>query len=173
MSSTLLIDQYIETFLEWFWFKSLGVCLLCMLNMTRVTLWYDIGTHYSNRVMFISNIIMESQSKSKGVIHVTTDSWDNDVLKSDLPVLVDFWAEWCGPCRMVGPAVEQLSHTMNGKIKVTKLNVDENQEIAMRYGIRSIPSLLLFRGGKEIARTVGAAPKDAYQKFIEQSLSGA
>ena len=145
--------------------------------MTRVTLCaiiciYVIRTHYSNRVMFISNIIMESQSKSK-VIHVTTDSWDNDVLKSDLPVLVDFWAEWCGPCRMVGPAVEQLSHMMNGKIKVTKLNVDENQEIAMRYGIRSIPSLLIFRGGKEIARTVGAAPKDAYQKFIEQSLSGA
>ena len=114
---------------------------------------------------------MESQSESKDVIHVTTNSWDNDVLKSDLPVLVDFWAEWCGPCRMVGPAVEQLSHTMNGKIKVAKLNVDENQEIAMRYGIRSIPSLLLFRDGKEIARTVGAAPKEAHQKFIEQSLS--
>jgi thioredoxin 1 len=178
MSSTLVIDQYIETFLEWFCFKSLRACLLCMLNMTRVTLWaiiciYVIRTHYSNRVMFISNIIMESQSKSKGVIHVTTDSWDNDVLKSDLPVLVDFWAEWCGPCRMVGPAVEELSHMMNGKIKVTKLNVDENQEIAMRYGIRSIPSLLLFRGGKEIARTVGAAHKESYQKFIEQSLSGA
>jgi thioredoxin 1 len=122
--------------------------------------------------MYIFKIIMESQSKSKDVTHVTTNSWDNDVLKSNLPVLVDFWAEWCGPCRMVGPAVERLSHTMNGKIKVAKLNVDENQEIAMRYGIRSIPSLLLFSGGKEIARTVGAAPKEAYQKFIEQSLSG-
>ena len=116
---------------------------------------------------------MESQSKSKNVIHVTTNSWDTDILKSDLPVFVDFWAEWCGPCRMVGPAVEQLSGTMNGKIKVTKLNVDENQEIAMKYGIKSIPSLLLFRAGEEIARTVGAAPKEAYQKFVEQSLSGA
>ena len=116
---------------------------------------------------------MESKSKTKGITHLTTNSWDNDVLKSDLPVLVDFWAEWCGPCRMVGPALEQLSHIMNGKIKVTKLNVDENQEIAMKYGIRSIPSLLLFRDGKEIARTVGAASKEAYQKFIEQSLSGA
>ena len=77
---------------------------------------------------------MESQSKSKNVIHVTTNSWDTDILKSDLPVFVDFWAEWCGPCRMVGPAVEQLSQTMSDKIKVAKLNVDENQEIAMRYG---------------------------------------
>ena len=117
---------------------------------------------------------MESMTdNNNAVTHVTAQKWDTEVLKSDVPVLVDFWAEWCGPCRMVGPAVEQLSHIMNGKIKVTKLNVDENQEIALRYGIKSIPSLLLFRGGKEIARTVGAAPKEAYQKFIEQSLSGA
>jgi len=101
---------------------------------------------------------------------VTSSSWDNDVTKSDLPVLVDFWAEWCGTCRMVGPAVEQLSKTMSDKIKIAKLNVDENQEIAVKYGVRSIPSLLLFKGGKEIARTVGAAPKETYQKFIEESL---
>jgi thioredoxin 1 len=104
------------------------------------------------------------------MIHVTSSSWDNDVTKSDLPVLVDFWAEWCGPCRMVGPAVEQLSQSMSDKIKIAKLNVDENQEIAVKYGVRSIPSLLLFKDGKEIARTVGAAPKEAYQKFIEESL---
>ena len=104
------------------------------------------------------------------MIHTTNNSWDNDVTKSNLPVLVDFWAEWCGPCRMVGPAVEQLSQMMSYKIKVAKINVDENQEIAVRYGVRSIPSLLLFKGGKEIARTVGAAPKEVYQKFIEESL---
>ncbi|HYV52739.1 MAG TPA: thioredoxin [Candidatus Eisenbacteria bacterium] len=103
-------------------------------------------------------------------MNVTSSSWDNDVTKSDLPVLVDFWAEWCGPCRMVGPAVEQLSQTMSDKIKIAKLNVDENQEIAVRYGVRSIPTLLLFKAGKEIARTVGAAPKEAYQKFVEESL---
>ena len=91
-------------------------------------------------------------------------------LEASTPVLVDFWAEWCGPCRMVGPAVEQLSQTMSDKIKIAKLNVDENQEIAVKYGVRSIPSLLLFKAGKEIARTVGAAPKEAYQKFIEESL---
>ena len=104
------------------------------------------------------------------MIRVTSDSWDEDVLRSDLPVLVDFWAEWCGPCRMVSPAVEQLSQTMSDKIKVAKLNVDENQEIAIRYGVRSIPSLVLFKGGKEIARTIGAASKEKYQKSVEESL---
>src|ERR671939_2110885 len=111
---------------------------------------------------------MESQSKSKNVIHVTTNSWDTDILKSDLPVFVDFWAEWCGPCRMVGPAVEQLPKIMNGKIKVAKLNVDENREIAMKYGIQSIPSLLLYKEGREIGRTIGAASKEAYQRSVEQ-----
>src|SRR5436190_4895793 len=100
-------------------------------------------------------------------LEITDSNFDEVVLKSDKPVLVDFWAEWCGPCRMVGPAVEQLSQMMSDKIKVAKINVDENQEIAVRYGVRSIPSLLLFKGGKEIARTVGAAPKEVYQKFIE------
>ena len=113
------------------------------------------------------------ESKSENVIHVTAESWETVVTNSDLPVLVDFWAEWCGPCRMVGPAVEQLSQTMSDKIKVAKLNVDENQEIAMKYDIQSIPSLLLFKAGKEIARTIGAAPKESYQKFVEQSLSKA
>ncbi len=112
------------------------------------------------------------ESKSEGISHVTTKTWDLEVLGSDIPVFVDFWAEWCGPCRMVGPAVEQIGRIMRGKIKVAKLNVDENQEIAMKYGIRSIPSLILFKGGKEVARTIGAAPKETYLKFIENSLSG-
>ena len=105
------------------------------------------------------------------VIELTDQNFEQHVDPSDLPVLVDFWAEWCGPCRMVGPAVEQLSKTLEGKVKTVKLNVDENQEIAVKYGIHSIPSLLLFKDGKEIARTVGAAPKEAYQKFIEESLN--
>ncbi|HEX6253672.1 MAG TPA: thioredoxin [Nitrososphaera sp.] len=114
---------------------------------------------------------MESRIDSNNLVsHVTTQRWDAEVLKADVPVLVDFWAEWCGPCRMVGPAVEQVAKIMADKVKVTKLNVDENQEIAMRYNVQSIPSLLLFKGGKEIARTIGAAPKETYLKFIENSL---
>ena len=110
------------------------------------------------------------ESKTDNITHVTTKTWDTEVLKSNLPVFVDFWAEWCGPCRMVAPAVEQIGKIMTGKIKVTKLNVDENQEIAMKYGVQSIPSLILFKGGKEVARTIGAAPKETYMKFIDNSL---
>jgi thioredoxin 1 len=107
------------------------------------------------------------------ILHVSTKTWDSEVLKSDIPVFVDFWAEWCGPCRMVGPAVEQIGKVMTGKIKVAKLNVDENQEIAMKYGVQSIPSLILFKGGKEIGRTIGAMPKESYIRFIENTLAKA
>jgi thioredoxin 1 len=112
---------------------------------------------------------MESKTDN-AVIRVSTKTWDAEVLRSNLPVFVDFWAEWCGPCRMVGPAVEQIGKIMAGKVKVAKLNVDENQEIAMKYSVQSIPSLILFKGGKEVARTIGAAPKETYMKFIESSL---
>ena len=104
------------------------------------------------------------------MIHATSETWNSKVLESELPVFVDFWAEWCGPCRMVGPAVEQLSQELDCRVKVAKVNVDERPEIAARYGVRSIPSLLLFKGGRKIGRTVWAAPKEAYARFIEQTL---
>lgn len=111
--------------------------------------------------------------QNSAVAHVTSKTWESEVLKSNVPVFVDFWAEWCGPCRMVGPAVEQIGKLMQGKIKVAKVNVDENQEIAMKYGIQSIPSLLLFKGGNEVGRTIGAMPKESYLKFIESTLATA
>jgi thioredoxin 1 len=110
---------------------------------------------------------------TNNVLHVDTKTWDSEVIKSDLPVFVDFWAEWCGPCRMVGPAVEQIAKIMAGKVKVAKLNVDESQEIAVKYGVQSIPSLLIFKGGKEIGRTIGAMPKESYMRFIENTLGKA
>ena len=105
------------------------------------------------------------------VIPLNSMKWNEIVLNSDIPVLVDFWAEWCGPCRMVGPAVEQLAQSMEGKIKVSKLNVDQNQEIAMKYNIQSIPSLVLFKNGNEVARIVGLSPKEKYEKFVNNALN--
>jgi len=105
------------------------------------------------------------------VIALNATQWSEKVLNSDIPVLVDFWAEWCGPCRMVGPIVEQLAQSLEGKVKVSKLNVDQNQEIAMKYNIQSIPSLVLFKNGNEVARIVGLSPKEKYEKFVNNALN--
>ena len=107
----------------------------------------------------------------EGIVQLNAMNWNNIVLNSDMPVLVDFWAEWCGPCRMVGPIVEQLAQSLEGKVKVFKLNVDQNQEIAMKYNVQSIPSLVLFKNGKEIARTIGLSPKEKYEKFVNNALN--
>ncbi|MGZ5470409.1 MAG: thioredoxin [Nitrososphaeraceae archaeon] len=105
------------------------------------------------------------------VIALNATQWSEKVLNSDIPVLVDFWAEWCGPCRMVGPIVEQLAQSLEGKVKVSKLNVDQNQEIAMKYNIQSIPSLVLFKNGNEVARIIGLSPKEKYEKFVNNALN--
>ena len=105
------------------------------------------------------------------VISLNATQWGEKVLNSDIPVLVDFWAEWCGPCRMVGPIVEQLAQSLKGKVKVSKLNVDQNQDIAEKYNIQSIPSLVLFKNGNEIARIVGFSPKEKYEKFVNNALN--
>ncbi len=92
-------------------------------------------------------------------INVTDANFEETVLKSDKPVLVDFWAEWCGPCRMVGPIVEELAKEYEGKAVVTKMNVDENADVTAKYGIRNIPTILFFKGGEVVDKTVGALPK--------------
>jgi len=101
---------------------------------------------------------------------VTDSSFDADVLKSNEPVVVDFWAEWCGPCRMIAPALEDISKEMAGKVKIVKLNVDENPGVAAQYGIRSIPTLMIFKGGALAAQKVGAASKNDLSKWISSSV---
>ena len=101
---------------------------------------------------------------------VTDSSFDKDVLQNDLPVLVDFWAPWCGPCRMVAPVVEEISKDFEGKIKVFKLNTDENPNVASQYGIRSIPTLMIFKGGQKVDTVVGAVSKATLSSTLTKHL---
>lgn len=100
-----------------------------------------------------------------------TKSWEIDVINSDMPVFADFWAEWCGPCRMVSPVVEELAKIYEGKVKFVKVNVDEANDLATRYSVFSIPTLILLNKGEVISQQVGAATKESYQNMIDRALA--
>jgi thioredoxin 1 len=103
-------------------------------------------------------------------IKVTDATFQNDVLGSETPVVVDFWAEWCGPCRMIAPHLESIAMEMGDKVKIVKINIDENPEVAGNVGIRSIPTLMVFKGGKHVNTKVGAGSRGDIQKWIEASI---
>ncbi|HKG12205.1 MAG TPA: thioredoxin [Pyrinomonadaceae bacterium] len=107
---------------------------------------------------------------SEHVKDVSDNNFESDVLKSDKPVLVDFWAQWCAPCRMLAPTVEAVAQSYEGKATVVKLNVDDNPAVSQRYGIKGIPTLILFKNGKEEERVVGATSKDAISRMIDKHV---
>jgi|TARA_B100000767_G_scaffold274831_1_gene309154 thioredoxin 1 len=104
------------------------------------------------------------------IVHATDASFEAEVINSDIPVLVDYWAEWCGPCKMIAPVLEEVAESYAGKIKIVKVDVDTNKEIAQKHGIRGIPTLMLFKNGSAQATKVGALSKTQLEEFVESSL---
>ena len=103
-------------------------------------------------------------------VKVTDESFEKDVLQAAGPVLVDFWAEWCGPCKQIAPALEQIAEELGGKVTIAKLNIEESPTTPSRYGVRGIPTMLLFKGGQPVAQKVGAAPRSQIQQWLESNL---
>ena len=104
-------------------------------------------------------------------VEITDATFEEEVVKSDTPVVVDFWAEWCGPCKMIAPLVEELAGEYEGKVKFTKLDVDSNPQTPMQFGIRGIPTLLIFNGGKPVGQVVGAVPKSMLKKRVDEAIA--
>ncbi|MHB1459750.1 MAG: thioredoxin [Armatimonadota bacterium] len=112
----------------------------------------------------------DTATVSGKVGHVNAQNFDQEVLQSDIPVIVDFWAPWCGPCRMLAPVLEQVAEAVDGKVKVVKLNTDEEQAIAGKYGIQGIPTMILFKNGEAVSRQVGLAPKGTIESWALKNV---
>lgn len=122
------------------------------------------------RVLVKQCVTFGDKKVSDKIVYLTDDSFDNEVIQAELPVLVDYWADWCGPCKMIAPVLEEIAEEYDGKVKITKLNIDENSATPPKYGIRGIPTLMIFKGGNVEATKVGALSKSQLTAFIDSSI---
>ena len=128
------------------------------------------NSRLNNHIKLILILAEESFIERMGITNTTDKSFEQDVISSEIPVLVDFWAEWCGPCKMIGPILEQLDNEIGDKIKIVKVDVDNNNQTAMKFAIRSIPTLIIVKEGAVIAQHIGAASKAQLENFINQNI---
>ena len=140
----------------------IGIIMICQVIFNKLETKEDENIIKENIIN--QNVLIEEQEEGGNIMNITSKNFENEVLNSDVPVLVDFWASWCGPCKMMSPVVEEIAKEMEGKAKVCKINVDEEQELAMKYSIMSIPTFLVFKDGKVTNSTLGVQDK---QKIIE------
>tara|TARA_B100001146_G_scaffold225178_2_gene247294 strand:+ start:16585 stop:17055 length:471 start_codon:yes stop_codon:yes gene_type:complete len=145
-----------------FW-QPVKISIKTMLALPKLML--SVGRKRIFLTIFVNNKIYKIMA-----LEITDATFEETVLKSDKPVLVDFWAAWCGPCRMVGPIIDEISKDYDGKAVVGKVDVDANQEFAAKYGVRNIPTVLVFNGGELVGRQVGVAPKNVYTEAIDSLL---
>eukprot|EP00825_Cyclidium_porcatum_P039270 TRINITY_DN4715_c0_g1_i1.p2 TRINITY_DN4715_c0_g1~~TRINITY_DN4715_c0_g1_i1.p2 ORF type:complete len:150 (-),score=14.58 TRINITY_DN4715_c0_g1_i1:147-596(-) len=130
-----------------------------------------LGFCHNFPTQILSNFLPLGKTMASELIkHVSDATFESDVLQAELPVLVDYWAEWCGPCKMIAPILDEVSTAYDGKLKIAKMNVDENRDIPAKFGIRGIPTLMLFKGGQLAATKVGAMSKAQLTAFIDQQL---
>jgi len=121
-------------------------------------------------LIFFQKYRIERRGSMSDLLQVTDGDFEEEIIKSDIPVMVDFWAEWCGPCKMVGPVVEELAQEYKGKIKIAKMDVDANRETPAKFGIRNIPTLILFKGGEVAKMIIGAQPKSHLDEELKKLL---